>query len=364
MKLQEVTDYLEDCFPLSLQESYDNSGLLIGDKAMELKSVLICLDSTEDVVEEAIRKGANLIIAHHPIIFNGLKSLTGKTYIERVVIRCIQNNIALYAIHTNLDNHKQGVNAEIAKRIGLSKCRILQAKKGVLCKLVVYLPKDALELIDKALFEKGAGRIGNYSECHFRTEGIGTFMPNEMATPVIGEANIRSSISEYRVEYLVSYSKLQAVLAALQTSHPYEEIPYEILPIDNKNQDEGAGMIGELDEELSEKDFLQELKTIFNCGTIRHTSFINKPIKRIALCGGSGSFLLQKAMHSKADIFITADFKYHDFFDAENKIIIADIGHFESEQFTTNLLAEKLKEKFTNFVIHLTEINTNPINYF
>ena len=364
MKLQEITDFLEDCYPLSLQESYDNSGLLIGDKAMEIKSVLICLDSTEDVVEEAIRKGANLIIAHHPIIFNGLKSLTGKTYIERVVIRCIQNNIALYAIHTNLDNHKQGVNAEIARRIGLSDCRILKEKKNGLCKLVVYLPKEALEPLDKALFEKGAGKIGNYSECHFRTEGFGTFMPNEMAKPVIGEADIRSSISEYRVEYLVSYSKLQAVLAALQTSHPYEEIPYEILPIDNNNQDEGAGMIGELEEAQSEKDFLQELKIIFNCGAIRHTPFLNKPIKRIALCGGSGSFLLQDALRSKADIFITADFKYHDFFDAENKIIIADIGHFESEQFTTNLLAEKLKEKFTNFAIHLTEINTNPINYF
>ncbi|NDE11662.1 MAG: Nif3-like dinuclear metal center hexameric protein, partial [Chitinophagia bacterium] len=266
MKLQEITDYLEDNFPLSLQESYDNSGLLVGNKSMELKSALICLDSTEEVVDEAIRKGANLIISHHPIIFSGIKSLTGETYIERIVIRCIQNNIALYAIHTNLDNHKQGVNAEIAKRIGLTQCRILRPKKGVLCKLVVYLPKEALEPLDKALFEKGAGRIGNYSECHFRTEGIGTFMPNKMAKPVIGEADIRSSISEYRVEYLVTYSKLQAVLAALQTSHPYEEIPYEILPIDNENQDEGAGMIGELDNAMSEKDFLQELKTIFNCG--------------------------------------------------------------------------------------------------
>jgi len=364
MKLQEITDYLEDNFPLSLQESYDNSGLLVGNKSMELKSALICLDSTEEVVDEAIRKGANLIISHHPIIFSGIKSLTGETYIERIVIRCIQNNIALYAIHTNLDNHKQGVNAEIAKRIGLTQCRILRPKKGVLCKLVVYLPKEALEPLDKALFEKGAGRIGNYSECHFRTEGIGTFMPNEMAKPLIGKADKRSAISEYRVEYLVSYSKLQAVLAALETSHPYEEIPYEILPIDNENQDEGAGMIGELDNAMSEKDFLQELKTIFNCGIIRHTQLLNKSVKRIALCGGSGSFLLKDALNAKVDVFITGDFKYHEFFDAENKLLIVDIGHFESEQFTTNLLAEKLKEKFTNFAIHLTEINTNPINYF
>jgi len=364
MILQEITDYLEDNFPLSLQESYDNSGLLVGNKSMELKSALICLDSTEEVVDEAIRKGANLIIAHHPIIFSDLKSLTGETYIERVVIRCIQNNIALYAIHTNLDNHKQGVNAEIAKRIGLTQCRILRPKKGVLCKLVIYLPKDALELIDKALFEQGAGKIGNYSECHFLLEGIGTFKPNNKANPVIGEADKRSSVSEYKVEYLVPFSKLKAVLAALETSHPYEEIPYEILPIENENQDEGAGMIGELDNAMSEKDFLQELKTIFNCGIIRHTQLLNKSIKRIALCGGSGSFLLKDALKAKVDVFITADFKYHDFFDTENKLLIADIGHFESEQFTTNLLAEKLKEKFTNFAIHLTEINTNPINYF
>lgn len=364
MKLQEITDYLEDNFPLSLQESYDNSGLLIGDKSMELKSALICLDSTEEVVEEAIRKGANIIIAHHPIIFSGLKSLTGKTYIERVVMRCIQNNIALYAIHTNLDNHKHGVNAEIAKKIGLKNCSILRPKKGGLCKLVVYLPQKALEAVDKALFEKGAGKIGNYSDCHFRSEGIGTFKPNIEANPLIGEAEKRSAISEYRVEYLVPVSKLKTVLVALETSHPYEEIAYDILPIENKNQDEGAGMIGELDNAQSEKDFLQELKTIFNCGIIRHTQLLNKSIKRIALCGGSGSFLLEDALKAKVDIFITADFKYHDFFDAENKLLIADIGHFESEQFTTNLLAEKLKEKFTNFVIHLTEINTNPINYF
>jgi dinuclear metal center YbgI/SA1388 family protein len=364
MKLKEITDYLEHLFPLNLQESYDNSGLLIGDINMELRSVLICLDSTEEIVDEAIRKGANLIVAHHPIIFSGLKSLTEKNYVERVVIRCIQNNIALYAIHTNLDNHQQGVNAEIAERIGLKNCSILRPKVGNLYKLQVFLPLEALKNIDKALFEAGAGEIGKYSECHFHVEGTGTFKANQNTNPVIGKRGVRSSVAEYKVEYLVPLSKLQRVLRALRDSHPYEEIAYDIIPIMNKNQNEGAGLIGELEKEMDEKDFLFFLKTIFKCDSIRHTKFLNKPIKRIALCGGSGSFLLKDAIKEKATVFISGDFKYHDFFDADNQIVIADIGHYESEQFTTNLIADRIKEKFTNFVVHLTEINTNPINYF
>ena len=364
MKLKEITDYLEHLFPLSLQESYDNSGLLVGDKNMELESVLVCLDSTEEIVDEAIKKGANLIVAHHPIIFSGLKSLTGKTYVERVIIRCIQNNIALYAIHTNLDNHQHGVNAEMAKRIGLKNCRILKPKKGELYKLQVYLPTDALENVDKALFNAGAGSIGKYSECHFRVEGTGTFKGNEEANPVIGKRGERTSQNEYKVEYLVPLSKLNAVLNALRNSHPYEEIPYDLIQIVNENQNEGAGLLGELENEMSEKEFLLHLKTIFKSESIRHTNLLNKSIKKIALCGGSGSFLLDEAIKEKASIFISGDFKYHNFFDADNQIVIADIGHYESEQFTTNLIADRIKEKFTNFVVHLTELNTNPINYF
>ncbi len=364
MKLKTFTQFLENQFPLSLQESYDNSGLLIGNLEMEITGVLICLDSIEKIVDEALEKNCNLIIAHHPIIFKGLKKMTESNYIERVVSKCIKNDIALYSIHTNLDNHSQGVNREISNRIGLKNLRILQPIQGNLSKLTVFTPKDALEKLDDAIFKAGGGQIGNYSECHFRIEGTGTFKGNENSNPQVGNKNIREAFEEFRVEYLVSNYNLRTVLNAMHTAHPYEEVAYEIYPIQNSNQFEGAGMIGELETEQDEITFLSQLKTTFKCGVIRHTQLLGRKIKKVAVCGGSGSFLLSKAIQQKADIFITGDFKYHEFFDAENKLIIADIGHFESEQFTTNLLAERLKENFTNFAIHLTEYNTNPINYF
>jgi dinuclear metal center YbgI/SA1388 family protein len=331
---------------------------------MEITGVLVCLDSIEKIIDEAIEKNCNLIIAHHPIIFKGLKKMTESNYIERVVTKCIKNDIALYAIHTNLDNHFEGVNKEIANRIGLKNLRILQPIQGNLSKLTVFVPKDALEKLDEAIFKAGGGQIGNYSECHFRTEGTGTFKGNENSNPQIGNKNVREAFDEFRVEYLVSNYHLRTVLNAMNTAHPYEEVAYEIYPIQNSNQFEGAGMIGELETEQDEIAFLTQLKSTFNCGIIRHTQLLGRKIKKVAFCGGSGSFLLSKAIQQKADIFITGDFKYHEFFDAEKQIIIADIGHFESEQFTTNLLAERLKENFTNFAIHLTEHNTNPINYF
>jgi dinuclear metal center YbgI/SA1388 family protein len=364
MKLKAITQFLEHQFPLSLQESYDNSGLLIGNLEMEITGVLICLDSIEKIVDEAIEKNCNLIIAHHPIIFKGLKKMTESNYIERVVSKCIKNDIALYAIHTNLDNHFEGVNREIANRIGLKNLRILQPIEGNLSKLTVFVPKDALEKLDEAIYKAGGGQIGNYSECHFRTEGTGTFKGNENSNPQIGNKNVRETFEEFRVEYLVSNYNLRTVLNAMYAAHPYEEVAYEIYPIQNSNQFEGAGMIGELETEQDEIAFLSQLKTTFKCGAIRHTQLLGRKIKKVAVCGGSGSFLLSKAIQQKVDIFITGDFKYHEFFDAENKLIIADIGHFESEQFTTNLLAERMKENFTNFAIHLTEHNTNPINYF
>ena len=361
--VKEIVQFLEESFPLSLQESYDNCGLICGRMDQEVQGVLLCLDSLEATVDEAIAKNCQLIIAHHPIIFKGLKKITGNSYVERVMEKCIQHGISLYAIHTNLDNHIDGVNGEIADRIGLINRRILRPMTNQLYKLVVFVPKDALSDIDTALFQIGVGSIGNYSECHFRTEGIGTFMPNEWANPSIGTKNIREEMTEFRVEYLVPKPLIGIALRTLFEAHPYEEVSHEIYPVENQDQRLGAGIVGELPLETGSLEFLKSLKTTFNCQVIRHTEILNKPIKTVALCGGSGSFLLTDAIRSKADIFITGDFKYHEFFDAENHLIIADIGHFESEQFTPQLLAEKLKEKFTKFAIHLTGLNTNPINY-
>lgn len=363
MKVADLCDFLESSFSLSLQEEYDNSGLLVGEKDMDISNVLISLDVTEEIVTEALQKNCNVIVSHHPLIFRGIKNLAQQNLVNRVLIQCIHQHIALYAIHTNLDNHFQGVNAKIAQKLNLKKTKILAPKSDQLEKLVVYMPENALEKVDNAIFENGGGRIGNYSACHFRSKGLGTFMPNQDANPSIGDVFVREEVNEYRVEYLIPTTVKSSVSKALFAAHPYEEVAHEWLKIQNFNQEIGSGMIGELDSEITVSAFLQHLKKTFNCGVIKYTKPHTSTIKKVAICGGSGGFLLSKAIQASADIFISADFKYHDFFEADQKIIIADIGHFESEQFTGELIAEKLKEKFSNFAIHLTEINTNPINY-
>ena len=364
MKIKDITSYLESLAPLSSQASYDNCGLIVGNMNAEVTSALICLDSTEAVVDEAIKKGCNLIIAHHPIVFSGLKKLNGSTYIERTVIKAIQNNIAIYAIHTNLDNYRFGVNYEIGKRLGLENLKVLAPAPNVLCKISVFVPVNHSFEVTQAMFQAGAGQIGNYSECSFEQTGIGSFTPSENTNPFEGKKGENSKVEEKKIEVIVSTHQVNQVVHSMKVAHPYEEVAYDIVPLKNKNEFEGSGMYGTLPLEMDEKEFLTLLKSTFNCGIIRHTALLNKPIKTVAFCGGSGSFLLQNAKRIKADIFITGDYKYHDFFDSENQLIIADIGHFESEQFTTNLLADILKKKFPTFVPHLTGVITNPINYF
>lgn len=364
MKLGEITAYLEALVPLSWQESYDNCGLLIGDKNSEVTAALISLDCTEAIVDEAIEKGCNLIVSHHPIVFSVLKKITGADYVQRTVIKAIQNSIAIYAIHTNLDHFDKGVNFEIGNRLGLTNLKILAPKKEQLFKLVVFVPKENCSQINEALFQAGAGELGNYSACHFRSEGIGSFEPNTSAQPFIGNSGIYEEVEEMRVEYLVQQHRVGNVIQTLLKAHPYEEVAYDLIPIANTDATIGAGMIGELPQSMEGEAFLTFVKKTFKTGCIRHTDLMNKSIKRVAFCGGAGSFLLPEAKKQNADIFITGDYKYHEFFDAENQIVIADIGHFESEQYTSNLIADILKKKFTTFAVHLTGINTNPINYF
>lgn len=364
MKIKEIIHYLESLAPLSSQESYDNSGLITGDVNAEITQALICLDSTEEVVDEAIAAGCNLIIAHHPVVFKGLKSLTGKNYVERVVLKCIKNDIALYAIHTNLDNFRFGVNDEIGRRLGLKDLRILEPKKGVLNKISVFVPLENREQVAQAMFSAGAGFIGDYKECSFYGEGTGTFTPVEGANPYIGQLGEAEHVLENRLEMLVSSHQLPAVVNAMKESHPYEEVAYDIVALQNTNPYEGAGMIGTLAQPMLVTEFLTFVKKQFNCGIIRHTKFVKETIETVAFCGGSGAFLLSSAIRSEADVYLTGDVKYHEFFDAEDKIVVADIGHFESEQYTINLLSAILTKKFPNFALRLTKINTNPINYF
>lgn len=363
MKLIEITRYLESRAPLSLQESYDNSGLLIGDPEMDIHGVLVCLDSIEEVIDEAISKGLNLVIAHHPIVFSGLKRFTGKTYIERVVMKAIRHNIALYAIHTNLDNVLDGVNGKIAARLGLENARILDEKKELLYKLHVLVPKAQAESLANRLFEAGAGHIGNYRECSFSSEGTGSFKANEQANPHIGTKGERHYEAETKIEVILAKWQINQVLAAMHKHHPYEEVAYDLLALENQSNQFGSGIVGELAEPMDSMAALQYVKEKLGVSVIKHTLIATPTIKRIAACGGSGSFLLSAAKASGADLFITSDYKYHQFFDAENKLIIADIGHFESEQYTIDLISDWLAEKFPNFAVHKTEVVTNPINY-
>jgi dinuclear metal center YbgI/SA1388 family protein len=363
MQLSNITSYLESIAPLAYQESYDNSGLIVGNGEMEIKKAIISLDCIEAVVDEAIETGANLIISHHPIVFSGLKKFNGSNYIEKVVMKAIKHDIAIYAIHTNLDNVRHGVNAKIAERLGLVNVEILEPKTGLLSKLQTFVPHDKAAEVRDALFDAGAGHIGNYSECSFNAEGYGTFKGNEHSNAYIGERNVLHTEPETKIEVVFPSRLKSAVLRALFTAHPYEEVAYEILEISNAHQEVGSGMIGELLEESTEKDFFELLKYGLQATVVRHTALLEKKIKKVAVCGGSGSFLLKKAMQAGADAFVTADYKYHQFFDAEGKILICDVGHYESEQFTMDLLLEKIQKKFPTFAICLTKCNTNPVFY-
>ena len=362
MTIRDITNYLESIAPLALQESYDNAGLIVGAADTPIKGVLITLDCTEVIVEEAINNGCNLIIAHHPIVFSGLKKFNGNNYVERTVIKAIQNDIAIYAAHTNLDHVTGGVNTKIAEKIGLINTSILQPKSN-LETLVVFAPISDSNKIRKALGQAGAGQIGNYKDCSFSTGGTGRFTPSGDAQPHIGNQGRAEEVEEERIEVIFESHKRHQVIQAMINSHPYEEVAHFISPVNNLNQEVGAGLVGELIEELGVRDFLMSLKEKMNLKIIKHTPDVGRKIKKVALCGGAGSFLLKSAIRQKADIFITGDFKYHEFFDAENKIVIADIGHYESEVFTKDLFYEILSKKFTNIALRLSSVNTNPVNY-
>ena len=362
--IQELIDCLEALAPPAYQESYDNSGLIAGDPKDNISGVLLSLDCTEDVVEEAIRRSCNVVVAHHPIVFKGLKRLNGKNYVERTVIKAIQNRVAIYAIHTNLDHVATGVNSEIASQLGLKNVKILAPKRQILQKLTFFVPSAGADKVLDALYEAGAGNIGKYSECSFRTNGEGTFRPLEGAEPFSGQVGQLERASEQRIELMFPAYLERKVMQALRRSHPYEEVAYYLHTLENENQEVGAGAIGELPEPLSVGDFLAHLKKNMNVSVIKHTASARPKVQRVAVCGGAGSFLLSHALAAGADAFVTADFKYHEFFDAENRIVICDIGHYESEVFTKQLLHDYLSKIFANFALHLSETNTNPVAYY
>ena len=364
MKIADIISAIEVFAAPELQEEYDNAGLITGDNMWECSGTMCALDVTLKVIKEAKANKCNLIVAHHPIIFRGLKRITGKNYVEQVIIAAIKNDIAIYAAHTNLDNVVLGVNGMIAKKLELQKIRIMQPKNKMLRRLITFAPVDKAEQVRQAVFAAGAGHIGKYSECSFNSEGTGTFKAGEGADPYVGEIGEQHQEKETKVEIVYPFYLETQVVKALIAHHPYEEVAYDIFTMENVHFGIGAGVIGELKEPMEEKLFLQLLKERFRANGIRHTALLGKNIRKVAVCGGAGSFLIGKAVQMGADIYITADIKYHEFFDAENRLILADIGHYESEQYTIDLIRDLLVKKFPTFAVLKTSVDTNPVKYF
>jgi len=363
MTIRNLTDTLEQLAPLSLQEKYDNAGLLVGEPLTPVRGALICLDVTERVIDEAISLGCNLIIAHHPLIFTGLKRLTAQNEVQRCVVKAIRNDIAIYAAHTNLDNIEQGVNGKIAEKLGLIDCKVLSPVSDALVKLVTYVPKLMVHKVREALFSTGAGTIGNYDSCSYNSEGYGSFRAGEKAHPFVGLKNSIHYEPEVKVEVILPKFRLAAVLNALVEAHPYEEPAYDVIPLLNQWAQTGAGFVGNLPAELPLNDFLHSIKEVFQIPTIRYTSPVKDNIRRVAVCGGSGSFLIKDALQAQADVFITADVKYHEFMEADGRIVIVDAGHYETEQYTKELMYEIISKKFPTFALHISKVTTNPILY-
>jgi dinuclear metal center YbgI/SA1388 family protein len=363
LRIKEISRYLERLAPLSFQESYDNSGLLIGDQEKEIKSALITLDVTSEVLQEAKDAGAGLIIAHHPLIFSGLKKLTGTSSVERIVLKAIQENIAIYAAHTNMDAIPGGVNSYLCEKLNLKNIRVLRPLEQSLFKLVTFIPETHLELVRESLFDAGAGSIGNYDQCSFTLAGTGSFRGGENTHPFVGQKGKLHFENEIRLETVFPAHLKKGIIHSLTQSHPYEEVAYDIYPLANKYEMAGMGLIGELRKAMGEKELLEKIKLILGAQVIKHTAFLGENIKTIAVCGGAGSFLLNDAIKQHADIFISGDFKYHEFFNAENKILIADAGHYETEHHVKDVFYELLKEKFPTFAFRISEVNTNPVKF-
>lgn len=370
MKINDVIALLEELSPLAYSEGFDNTGLLVGDGNTEVTGILVTLDTLEAVVDEAIKKDCNLIISFHPIVFSGLKKLTGKTYVERTVQKAIKNDIAIFSNHTALDNAWNGVNAKICEKLGLVGREILIPQKETIKKLITFVPKKDAEKVRNALFQAGAGGIGNYDNCSFNIEGIGSFKGNEVSDPQIGEKGILHFEEEIQIGVTFAKHLEGKILNQLFSSHPYEEVAYEITTLENTNQQIGMGMIGSFEKPMDEMEFLKFLKETMRTDCVRYSALVGKQITRVAVLGGSGSFAIDAAKRAGADVFVSADFKYHDFFKAEGALLLADIGHYESEQYTKELLYSFLKKKMINFApvlsqgkIKISEINTNPISY-
>ncbi|HEX2535576.1 MAG TPA: Nif3-like dinuclear metal center hexameric protein [Chitinophagaceae bacterium] len=364
MKIREIIQVLEHYAAPELQEDWDNSGLLTGQAGEDCSGVLCALDMTPEVVAEAAAAGCNLVVAHHPVIFKGLRRLNGNNHVERTVIEAVRRGVALYAIHTNLDNIVLGVNDTIARKLGLEETKILQPKNRVLHRLITFAPHDQAETVRQALFDAGAGHIGNYSECSFNSKGTGTFRAGAGADPYVGKVGERHAEEETKIEIVYPAYMQTQIVQALEAAHPYEEVAYDVFQMENVHFGIGAGLIGSLPEPVDEEEMLRRIRDAFGAPVVRHTALHGRPVQRVAVCGGAGAFLIGAARRAGADLYLTADVKYHEFFEAEGTLLLADIGHYESEQFAVDLVRDLLLQKFPTFAVLKTGVDTNPVHYF
>lgn len=356
--------FLENNFPLELQEEYDNSGLQIGKYNNEIYGILISLDITEEVINEALEYGDNLILSHHPLIFSQIKKISDKNNLGKIIYKAIENNLAIYSAHTNVDNNFNGINLYISKLLNLKNPEILVPASNYLFKLITFVPESNANKVREAILNEGAGFIGNYDMCSFNTQGTGTFRPLENTNPYLGETYQLNFVNEVRIETIVPKHLLNKVVTTLLANHPYEEVAYDIYPLNNKYSKAGSGIIAELEDYMETIDFFELVKKTFNLKTIKHSKLNKKNIKRIAICGGSGAFLIKEAINKNVDLFLTGEIKYHQYFEAENKIILVEIGHYESENLIKDFFYDFLTKKLSKFAIHKSKIDTNPIKYF
>ncbi|MEG1545701.1 MAG: Nif3-like dinuclear metal center hexameric protein [Bacteroidaceae bacterium] len=363
MKIKEIVCALERFAPLPLQDGFDNAGLQVGLTEVEATGALLCLDVTEAILDEAIALGYNLIVSHHPLIFKGYKSITGKDYVERCIIKAIKNELVIYAAHTNLDNAQGGVNYKIAEKIGLKNVRILEPKENSLLKLVTFVPIAQANKVREALFDAGCGSIGNYNSCSYNIEGEGTFRAGEGTHPFCGTINELHTEKEVRIETILPAYCQATVTKVLLSSHPYEEPAYDFYPLKNSWLQTGAGIIGELEDYETELDFLKRIKKTFDVGCLKHNKLTGKLISKVALCGGAGAFLLPQAINNEADAFITGEIRYHDYFGHEGELLMVEIGHYESEQYTKEIFYSIIRDCFPQLPLELSKVNTNPIKY-
>ncbi|MDD2634239.1 MAG: Nif3-like dinuclear metal center hexameric protein [Bacteroidales bacterium] len=364
MKVKEIISALEEFAPPQLQEDYDNTGLNIGNPNSVITGVLLCIDIIEEVIDEAIKSGCNMIVSHHPLIFGKLKKITGSNYIEKCIIKAIKNDISIYCGHTSFDSVDKGVSYTICEKLELQNLKILSPKKDFLKKISVYIPEKHVEKVRLAMFKAGAGSIGNYSSCSFNVSGTGSFKAGTNTNPYIGKKGQIHYEPEIKSEMVFPAHLESKIISAMLSTHPYEEVAYEIFSIDNEWNKAGLGMTGEPIMPLEEKELLKILKEKFNVENIRHSKLLGTKINKIAVCGGSGADFIKTAINSGAQVFISGDIKYHDYFLTENKILIIDIGHFESEQFTKEIFYDIITKKKPNFAVRFSKINTNPIKNY